>query len=36
MSGSLHVWLNVATILCIAGVITFLSCLGSTTFWGDR
>lgn len=31
----IHVWLNVATVLCIAGVLVFVSCLGSTTWFED-
>lgn len=34
MDDALHTWLNVATILCIAGAIAYLACLGSTT-WFD-
>jgi hypothetical protein len=31
----INLWMNIAVLLSIVGVMTFLSCLGSTTFWGD-
>ena len=36
MTPELHLWLNVATILIIAGLVAFAGCLGSTNFWGDE
>ena len=35
MTDELHLWLNVAVVLVIAGTVMFLTCLGSTT-WRDR
>lgn len=32
----LHVWLNIAVLFVIVGLVSFASCLGSTTFWGDE
>ena len=32
----LNAWLNVATILAIAGLVAFLGCLGSSTFWDGK
>jgi hypothetical protein len=32
----LHTWLNIAVLFVIVGLVTFASCLGSTTFWGDE
>lgn len=31
----LNLWLNLAVLLCIVGVAAFISCLGSTTWYGD-
>jgi hypothetical protein len=28
--------MNLAVLLCFVGVAVFLTCLGSTTFWGDE
>lgn len=31
----INLWLNIAVLLCIVGAATFLTCLGSTTWYGD-
>ena len=31
----INLWMNIAVLLSIVGVMTFLSCLGSTTFWDE-
>lgn len=31
----IHVWLNVAVLLTVAGIVSFVSCLSSTT-WFDE
>lgn len=36
MSDTLHLWLNLAVLLVLAGMVAFCGCLSSTTFWGDE
>jgi hypothetical protein len=36
MDDCLHLWLNIAVVLAIVGTATFLTCLGSTNYWGDE
>jgi hypothetical protein len=36
MDDSLHLWLNIAVVFVIVGTVTFLTCLGSTDYWGDE
>lgn len=35
MTDAIHLWLNVATVLCIVGVAVFFSVLKSTTWFDD-
>jgi hypothetical protein len=32
---ALNIWLNVATVLCLVGVVVFFTILPSTTWFGD-
>ena len=36
MSDELHLWADIAAVMMIVGVATFLTCLGSTDYWGDE
>jgi hypothetical protein len=31
----LHIWLNIATVLALTGVVVWMTLLPSTTFFGD-
>lgn len=33
---AIHLWINVAVVLAIVGAATFLTCLTSTTWFGDE
>lgn len=35
MTDAINLWLNVATVLCIVGAMTFFSVLRSTTWFDD-
>ena len=35
MEGYLNIWLNVATVLALAGIAVWMTLLPSTTFFGD-
>lgn len=36
IENSLNVWLNVAAMLSLLGFIVYISCLSSTTWFGDE
>lgn len=35
MPENIHIWLNIATVLSLVGVVVWLTLLPSTTFFGD-
>jgi hypothetical protein len=35
MEGFVNIWLNVAVVLCLAGIVVWFTLLPSTTFFGD-
>ena len=35
MEGLINIWLNVTVMLCLVGVVIWLTLLPSTTFFGD-
>lgn len=35
IENAIHVWLNVAAMLALVGFVVYLSCLSSTTWFGE-